>query len=356
MTPRFHTLRVAEVRRETADAVSVRFDVPPELRAEYAFVQGQHVTLKAHIDGEDVRRSYSICAGVDDGELRVGIRAVPGGRFSSWANAALAADDTLDVLTPDGRFHVPLDPQVAHHHVGFAAGSGITPILSIAATTLAREPRSRFTLVYANRRIASTMFLEDLQALKDRHLGRFTLISLFSREAQDAELFNGRLDGAKVHALADTLLPVDDIDHAFVCGPGEMIDAVETALLERGLRRECVHSERFGVPLGAPAPRGEDPRDAAEARITVELDGVRRDIDYASADGSILDAAMRAGLDLPYSCKGGMCSTCRGKVLEGEVRMDRNFSLEPSEVAAGFVLTCQAHPLTPRVVVSYDQR
>ncbi|MCU0868636.1 MAG: phenylacetate-CoA oxygenase/reductase subunit PaaK [Burkholderiales bacterium] len=356
MTPRFHPLRVAEVRRETPDSVSVRFDVPAALRDAYAFVQGQHVTLKARIDGEDVRRSYSICAGVDAGELRVGIRAVPGGRFSTWANTQLAVGDTLDVLTPDGRFHVPLDPGSARHHVGFAAGSGITPVLSIAATTLAREPHSRFTLVYANRRIATTMFLEDLQALKDRHLGRFVLITLFSREAQDTELFNGRLDAAKVAALADTLLPIDDIDHAFVCGPGEMIDAVESALMAHGLARERVHAERFGAPLGAPTPRVDDPRDAADAHIVVELDGVRRDVDYVAADGSILDAAMRAGLDLPYSCKGGMCSTCRGKVLEGEVRMDRNFSLEPAEVAAGFVLTCQAHPVTPRVVVSYDQR
>jgi ring-1,2-phenylacetyl-CoA epoxidase subunit PaaE len=355
MTPRFHTLRIAEVCRETADAVSVRFEVPPQLADEYRFVQGQHVTLRTWLDGEEVRRSYSICAGVDDGELRVAIKRVPGGKFSTWANAQLRAGGEIDVLTPDGPFHTPLDAAQAKHYVAFAAGSGITPILSLAKTTLRREPRSRFTLIYGNRRLADAMFQEALEDLKDRYLGRFVLYNIFSREVQDVELFNGRLDAAKVRAFAETLVPAATIDEAFVCGPGGMIDEVEGALLALGVPPAHVHVERFGIPTGEPVHHVET-GDAARASIGIVIDGVRREVDFHAGDPSILDAAVRAGIDLPYSCKGGMCCTCRAKVLEGRVRMDKNYSLDRQDVAAGFVLTCQAHPLTERVVVSYDER
>jgi ring-1,2-phenylacetyl-CoA epoxidase subunit PaaE len=355
MTPRFHTLRIAEVRRETADAVSLRFDVPAALRSEYAFVQGQHLTLRTRLDGEEVRRTYSICAGVDDGELRVAIKQVAGGRFSTWANRALHSGDRIDVLTPDGRFHTPLDPASARHYAAFAAGSGITPVLSLARTTLRREPRSRFTLLYCNRRQANVLFQEELEDLKDRYLTRFTRYSLFSREHQEVELFNGRLDGAKVKAFADTLLPVDMIDEAFVCGPGAMLDEVAQALQDLGLPPEHVHVERFGVP-GTGMAHHAEAGDAPRALITVIADGVRREVEFHEGDPSILDAALRTGLDLPYSCKGGMCCTCRGKLLEGKARMERNYSLEAQEVQAGYILTCQAHPLTDRVVVSYDER
>ena len=355
MTPRFHRLTIAEVRRENPDAVSLRLEVPEALREAFAFVQGQHVALRATIDGAEVRRNYSICAGVDDGELRVAVKQVPGGVFSTWANAHLRAGDAIDVMTPEGRFFVPLDPARARHHAAFAAGSGITPILSLARTTLAREPLSRFTLVYGNRTLAGTLFQEALEDLKDAHLGRFVLINVFSREPQDVALFNGRLDGEKVAALADTLLPLEDVDEAFVCGPGAMIDAVEAALLAGGVRAGHVHVERFGVPGAAPAHRVE-PGDAAQARITVIADGLRRELPFRAGDASILDAAVRAGLNLPYSCKGGMCCTCRARVLEGRVRMDRNYSLEAPEVAKGFVLTCQSHPLTESVVLSFDER
>ncbi len=355
MTPRFHALTITDVRRECDDAVSLAFRVPDALTDDYRFTAGQHVTLRAVVGGEELRRSYSICAGVDDGELRVAIRRVPGGRFSTWAESSLKAGDAIDVMTPDGRFGVAPEASRSRHYAAFAAGSGITPILSLARTLLAREPASRFTLVYGNRGVASTMFLEALEDLKDRHLGRFVLITVFSRESQDVDLFNGRLDGDKVRVLADTLLPVDDIDAAFVCGPGGMIDSVASALTALGLPADRLHVERFGEPVDASAARPVD-EIRASAQVVVVLDGVRREVPFAADDASILDAAVRQGLDLPYSCKGGMCCTCRCRVLEGEVTMQKNYSLDAADVAAGFVLGCQARPVGGRVVVSYDDR
>ncbi len=355
MTPRFHPLRVAEVRRETADAVSLRFDVPAELRQDYAFVQGQHLNLKVSVGGEEVRRSYSICAGVDDGELRVAIKKIPGGRFSSWANDNIRVGDLIEVMTPEGRFHTPLDPVSARHYVAFAAGSGITPILSLIKTTLKAEPHSRFTLIYGNRKHNSVMFGEALEDLKNRYLSRFVMFNLFSREEQEVDLFNGRLDRAKVLALVETLVPVDTIDAAFICGPGQMIDDVESGLLAAGMQAEQIHLERFGVPDSAPAHHAE-PGDAAHARITIIADGLKREMEFRVEDNSILDVALAAGMDLPYSCKGGVCCTCRARVVEGRVRMDKNYTLEQPDVDAGYVLTCQAHPLTERVVISFDER
>lgn len=356
MTPRFHPLTIDDVRPECEDAVSIRFRVPDGLRPDYAFTQGQHVALRATVDGEELRRSYSICVAPHDGELRIAIRIVPGGKFSGWAARTLKSGMTLDVLTPDGRFFTPLDPSHRKHYVAFAAGSGITPILSLIGTTLEREPHSRVTLVYGNRTVASTMFLEALEDLKDRHLGRFVLHTVFSREHQDIDLFNGRLDAAKVRAFAERLIPPASIDEAFVCGPGAMIDEVESALLALGVPPARVHVERFGLPVESLEPVRTPVAETPAATLVVELDGIRRTVPFAQSDASVLDAALRAGLDLPYSCKGGMCCTCRGKVLEGEVRMTKNYSLDAAEVAAGFVLTCQARPLTERVVVSYDER
>jgi len=355
MTPRFHRLRIREVRRETPECVSLAFEVPAELAADYRFVQGQHLNVRASLDGEEVRRSYSICAGVDDGELRVAIKKVPGGRFSVWANESLKADDSIEVMTPEGRFFTPLDPQSGRHHVAFAAGAGITPVLSLVRTTLAREPRSRFTLVYGNRRLASTMFHEALCELKDRYLTRFALYNVFSREEQEVDLFNGRIDAARARAFLDALIPAEDIDEAFVCGPASMIDEVEGALLAAGVARSHVHVERFGVP-GATATAPVDDADAAEAKVTLMVDGVRREVDFHRGQHSILEAGRAAGIDLPFSCKGGMCSTCRARLLDGEVKMAKNYALEPHEVAAGFVLTCQSYPLTGRVVISFDDR
>jgi ring-1,2-phenylacetyl-CoA epoxidase subunit PaaE len=355
MTPRFHTLRIARLRPETTDAVCIELDVPPELAREYAFVQGQHVTLKSDVDGQEMRRSYSICAGVDDRLLRILIKKVPGGQFSTYANSRLHAGDRIDVLTPDGRFHTPLDAAQAKHYVAFAAGSGITPILSLISTTLRREPRSRFTLLYGNRRQSTVLFQEELEDLKDRYLTRFALYHVFSREQQEVPLFNGRLDGAKVHAFARTLVPAETIDDAFVCGPGAMIDEVSTALLECGVAAQHIHVERFGVP-DADTSHHVEAGDAAHAIVTVISDGAQREVEFRDSDPSILDAALAAGVDLPFACKGGVCTTCRAKVLEGRVRMDKNYGLERREVDAGFVLTCQSHPLTDRVTISYDAR
>ncbi len=354
MTPKFHRLRIAEVRRETPECVSLAFEVPAELAPEYRFVQGQHLNLRTELGGEETRRSYSICSGVDDDELRVAIKKVPGGHFSVWANESLQAGDAIDVMTPEGRFFTPLDPGQARHYVAFAAGSGITPVLSLVRTTLAREPRSRFTLVYGNRRASSVLFNEALWNLKDRYLARFTLFNVFSREAQEVELFNGRIDAAKVRAFLEALIPAAGIDEAFVCGPATMIDEVEGALLAAGVRREHVHVERFGVPGAAAAP--VDDAEAAEAHITLIVDGVRREIDFHRGQHSILEAGRAAGIDLPFSCKGGMCSTCRAKLIEGEVKMAKNYALEPHEVDAGFILTCQSYPLTERVQISFDDR
>jgi len=355
MTPRFHPLRVAEVRRETPECVSLKFELPAELANEYRFTQGQHVGLRTTLGGEEMRRSYSVCSGCDDGELRVAVKKVAGGRFSAWANEALKPGDTIDVMTPEGRFFTPLDPSHDKRYVAFVAGSGITPVLSLIRTTLAREPRSRFTLIYGNRRQTSVMFHEALEDLKDRYLTRFALFNVFSREEQDIELFNGRLDGAKVKAFLASLVPPGSIDEAFVCGPASMIDDVEQALIEAGVARAHVHVERFGVP-GTAATVEIDDADAAQARIGIVIDGVRREIEFHRGQHSILDAGRAAGLDLPYSCKGGMCSTCRGKLLEGQVKMAKNYALEPHEVEAGFVLTCQSYPLTERVLISYDER
>ena len=357
----FHPLRVRAVEPDTAEAVVVSFDVPAELRGVFGFTQGQYLTLRKTIDGRDLRRSYSICAGVDDGELRVGVRKVAGGAFSNWINAHLRPGDTIDVMAPQGRFFVPLDPASRRHHLGIAGGSGITPILSIMKTVLAREPRSRFTLIYGNRRLASTMFKEEIEDLKNRHMTRLVLHHVFSDEPTDAPLGAGVIDRAKVADFLASVLPAAGIDHAYVCGPFRMNDEAEAALLAAGVPEERIHIERFGIASQAAGQVGAvlheaKPGDAESARVVIVRDGVRREIGFAKGQPSILDAASAAGLEVPFSCTSGVCGTCRARLVEGEVRMERNFALDKAEVAAGFVLTCQAHPLTARVVLSFDDR
>ncbi len=354
MSISFHSLRVAS-RHTDADALVVGFDVPPDLRETFAFTPGQYLTLRAVVDGEDLRRSYSICSALDDTDLRVGIRLLPGGAFSGWAADALQVGQTLDVLPPQGRFFVPLDAAARRHVLFIAAGSGITPMLSLIKTMLAREPRTRCTLIYGNRRLASTMFREELDDLKNRHVSRLSIHHVFSRESQDAALFNGRLDGHRLETFLNTLVPAATVDEAFVCGPAGMIDAAVTALANTGVSAEHVHVERFGDVNAATAHHVEA-RDTDHAQVTLVIDGMGRDVEFRLSDPSILDAARRSGLDVPYACKAGVCSTCKGKLLEGEVRMDRNFALTPAEVAQGFVLCCQSHPLTAKVVITLDQR
>jgi len=355
MSLHFHPLTVKALRPDTEEATIVSFDIPDELRDTFGFTQGQYLTLRANVNGEDLRRSYSICAGLDDDELRVGIRKV--GAFSQWVNEHLRAGDTIEVIPPQGRFFVPLDPAAKRHYLGIAGGSGITPILSIMKTVLAREPMSTFALIYGNRTQKSTMFKEEIEDLKNRYLTRLSLFHVFSREVTDAPLSGGRLTREKIGEFFGTLLDPTHIDHVFVCGPFGVNDEAEAALLEAGVPPERIHIERFGVPGEGGAPvHFVQPDDADDATVVIVRDGLTREIKFRKDDPSILDAAGAAGLDVPYSCKSGVCCTCRAKLVEGQVRMDRNFALDKSEVAAGFVLTCQSHPLTPRVVLSFDER
>ena len=361
MSALFHPLQVRRIEPDTQEAVIVSFDVPPDLREVFGFTQGQYLTLRADIDGQDLRRSYSICAGVDDGELRVGVRKVRGGAFSNWINANLKPGDTIQVMAPQGRFFVPLDANAKRHHVGVAGGSGITPILSIMKTVLAREPNSRFTLIYGNRQLRSTMFKEEIEDLKNRYMSRLVLQHVFSDEHTDAPINSGIMNREKIGEFLASVVPAAQIDHVYVCGPFQMNDETEAAMLAAGVPEERIHIERFGVNLPGAAQVGAVVHeaklgDAEAARITIIRDGLSRDIPYKKGQPSILDAASAAGLEVPYSCTSGVCGTCRAKVVEGEVRMERNFALDKKEVANGFVLTCQAHPLTERVVLSFDER
>lgn len=365
--PRFHDLTVSRISPEAAGAVAISFQIPDALRETFAFEPGQFLTLRATIEGQDVRRNYSICSTrsrlAHSSELQVGIRPMDGGLFSNWAATSLKAGDRLAVMPPDGRF-VSRRPR-ALHRVGFAAGSGITPILSIVASTLEEQPDSQFTLVYGNRRMASVMFNEALQDLKDRYPARLTLIHILSRQAQDVDLLQGRIDGPKVRALIDTLLPVGSMDEVFICGPEAMIEATQAALLEAGVPPQRLHTERFTSPLledMSPAARQAaiashmHPSDeSGRVALTVVLDGKPHEMHMGPGE-HVLDVGLTSGLDLPYSCKAGVCCTCRCKVLEGSVEMDKNFTLEPEEMAQGFVLSCQARPTSARVVVSYDER
>ncbi|MCV2357780.1 phenylacetate-CoA oxygenase/reductase subunit PaaK [Paucibacter sp. TC2R-5] len=356
----FHPLTVRAITPDTDEAVVVAFDVPVALRDTFKFSAGQYLTLRHEINGQDLRRSYSICAGADDGELRVGVRRVEGGAFSTWVNQDLKPGAVIESYPPQGRFGaVAAATGEARHYVGIAAGSGITPILSIMKTLLAREPLSRFTLIYGNRAQASTMFKEEIEDLKNRYMTRLALHHVFSREHVDSPLQAGRIDAAKLSEFMQALLPANSIDHVFVCGPFEMNEAVEGALKVAGVPEDRIHVERFGtveMQTGRPAPHLVLAGDADSARVTVIRDGVSREIEFAKTDASLLDAAARAGMDVPFSCKSGVCSTCRCKLMEGEVRMDKNFALDKAEVAAGFILSCQAHALTPRVVISFDER
>ena len=360
--PRFHTLRIRDIRREAPDAVSLAFDIPRDLAGDYAFEPGQYLTLRTTLDGEDMRRSYSICTSPYEGELRIGVKKVAGGPFSSWLNDSVKAGDTIAVMTPIGRFglgdHAGADSlRDARVHVGFAAGSGITPLLSILRGVLNRERNSRFFLFYGNRTTDGIMFREALEELKDRYLGRLSVFHVLSQEEQDVPVLNGRLDGDKVAALLRNVVPASAIDHAFVCGPHGMSEAVEAALDQAGVPEARVHVERFvSAEGGRPRAKVQTPSAMIGGNTrtaTLVVDGKRRDVPVS--DGvSVLDAALAAGLDLPFACKGGMCCTCRAKLVEGVAPMAVNYSLEKWEIDAGFILTCQAHPTSERVVVDFD--
>ncbi|MFO1302744.1 MAG: 1,2-phenylacetyl-CoA epoxidase subunit PaaE [Burkholderiales bacterium] len=353
---KFHALPIARVDRETRDAVAITFAVPEPLREQFRYTQGQHLTLRARLDDYDVRRSYSICSAVGDGALRIAVKKSPGGLFSTWANESLKAGDVLDVMPPLGHFNVPLDAAQARHYLGFAAGSGITPLLSIVKTTLETEPKSRFTLVYGNRASSTVMFKEELAALKDRWLDRFNLVHVLSREAQDIELLNGRIDRAKADALLAHWVDLADVDAAFVCGPEGMMEAVIDALKGRGFPESKIKVERFAssIPKHTHVVPDAARLGQAECEVTVVIDGAARSFTLEKGKENLIDAGLRNGIELPYSCKGGVCSTCRCRVLKGEVDMDVNFALEDYEVERGFVLACQSYPVTDAVKVTFD--
>jgi ring-1,2-phenylacetyl-CoA epoxidase subunit PaaE len=355
-TPRFHRLAINDIRREAADAVSLTFAIPEDLAEDYRFAPGQYLTLRTTLGGEEVRRSYSICSGPDDGEIRIAVKRVDGGAFSGFVTDELKRGDALDVMTPTGRFGIAPVPDAARIHVGFAAGSGITPILSIVKNVLAREPMSRFFLFYGNRTAEGMLFRGELAELKDRFIERLSVFHVISGEEQDIPILHGRLDSEKVRVLLRALVPASEVDHVFICGPTGMSEDVESTCRELGIAADRIHVERFVSEFGGrPRPKAIVAASAPpKATAALIIDGKRREVPVADNE-AILDAALRAGLDLPFACKGGMCSTCRARLVEGTAEMELNYSLEPWELKAGFVLTCQAKPTSDRVVVDYDQ-
>jgi ring-1,2-phenylacetyl-CoA epoxidase subunit PaaE len=355
----FYPLRVADVRRDTRDSVVVTLEPPGEHKDKFAFIQGQYLTFRHTFDGEEMRRSYSICAGRNEGTLRVGIKKVDGGWFSTWANEELKVGDTLEAMKPMGNFHAPLDSARARNYLGFAGGSGITPLVSIIKTVLAEEPKSSFTLAYGNRSVNAIMFREELEDLKNSHMGRFSIVHVLESEAPDIDLFSGILNREKCDALFEHWLNIAAADYAFICGPEPMMLAVADALKARGFPEAKIKFELF-----ASAQPGKAREKAAIAggaskgamcAATIILDGATRSFDMPKAGQSVLEAALAAKLDAPFACKAGVCSTCRAKVIEGEVEMEANYALEDYEVRRGYVLTCQSHPVSDRLIVDYDQ-
>ena len=352
----FHELRVIEVTPLTEEAVAITFDVPEDLGEVFRYTPGEHVTLRAFIDDEDVRRSYSICANANTSKLRVGVKRLPGGAFSTYATTDLKAGDVLDVMAPVGEFTIEPDPEASVHRVAIAAGSGITPVLSLISTTLEAEPDSVWTLLFGNRTASTIMFLEELEGLKDRYPDRFGLFHLLSREGSDLPLLSGRIDGEKITTIRQQLLGDKKIAGWYLCGPYGMVMMARETLTDLGVPDEDIHDELFFAgPLDPSTLPPEPPAGEGSVELTVILDG-RAVTTRMMADTSILDAALRVRKELPFSCKGGMCASCKGRIEEGEVTMDKNYALIDSEVEAGYVLTCQSHPVTERVVVRYDHR
>ena len=365
MTQHFHSLEIRDVVRETADCISVSFHVPEALRETFSYRAGQYVTLRAEVGDRELRRSYSLCSAPHEQEWRVAIKRVDGGMFSQWAHMLLRAGDRIDVLPPDGHFVYEPEPERARHILLLAAGSGITPVFSILKTALETEAHSQVTLVFGNRRVKDIIFREQIEDLRDQHLARFQLIHTLTIEVQEAPIANGRIDGAKIAHLIPGVINPDQLDEVYICGPGAMIEAAASACVEAGVLAARIHTEMFGVP-GAVArepSRSADAVDSADsadshdsAWVSVIADGIERELRVGFKGDSVLDVVLASGIDVPYACKAGVCCTCRAQVLAGEMRMDANYTLEQHEVDRGFVLTCQAHPVTDTVRLSYDAR
>ncbi|MCB1761419.1 MAG: phenylacetate-CoA oxygenase/reductase subunit PaaK [Gammaproteobacteria bacterium] len=360
----FHELRIADVRPETDTAICVTFEVPAGLNDEFSFIQGQFLTLRAEIDGEDLRRSYSICSGIDDGHMRVGIKRVRGGRFSNYANDNFKVGDRILVMPPQGSFHTELHPDNEKHYMCLAAGSGITPILSIIKSVLAVEPQSRVTLIYGNRRSSSVMFRDELSFVKNRYLDRLHWINIMDEEDQGAELLNGIIDNDKGRALARAgLIDIRSTDEAFICGPEAMIAEVSRGFRLEGMEDQHIHYELFAnssadsaTMLQRAQRRVAEYGEERKSRVTLIADGRSVEFELAAVGENILDAGLHNGVELPYACKAGVCSTCKAKLVRGEVEMDITHGLEQHEVESGYILCCQAHPLSDEVVVDFDQR
>jgi ring-1,2-phenylacetyl-CoA epoxidase subunit PaaE len=356
----FHQLTIADIRKETPDCVSIAFEVPEELKTAYQFKHGQNLTLRTLINNEEVRRSYSICSCPTDNELRVAIKKAPYGKFSVWANNMLKKGDVLEVLPPTGTFFTELDPAHKKNYLAFAAGSGITPVLSIIKTTLLTEPNSSFTLVYGNQNRNSIIFKEQLEALKNKYMNRLAIHFLLSREQTDAAIYSGRIDKEKLSLLSQKLIDVPGMNDIFICGPEQMIFMVKDWLQQQGIDKKKVHFELFTTPGEKTEVRSKKTEVRTEegatqkSKVTVKLDGIAFDFDLPYDGETVLEAALQQGADLPFSCKGGVCSTCKAKLLEGKVDMDTNYALEQEEVDAGYILTCQSHPRSEKIVIDFD--
>ena len=351
----FHPLTIERLDRETRDSVRIALHVPEELQSEYGFLAGQHLPFQISVEGKKLRRTYSICSAQDEWPLEIGIRVQPGGRFSEFAASQLAVGDTLDAMPPFGQFHVNLDAANANDYVGFAAGSGITPILSMIKSVLANEPQSRFALFYGNRKQSTTMFIEDLYALKNQYPERLQLHFVFSQEDQEFPIAAGRLDADKVRELYERFCTGLSPAGIFVCGPDTMIKTVTATLIDIGLDADSVHAERFGVPRKGGEAKPVTAKAADHATVTVIMDGHKKEFEMQRGDENIVDAAASHGIDLPFSCKGGVCATCRCHVRDGEVTMATNYGLEPWEVEKGFVLACQSRPVSDAITLDYDK-
>ena len=360
MATHFHQLTIADIRKETPDCVSISFKIPDELKSTYLFKHGQNLTLRTVMNGEEVRRSYSICSSPEDNELRVAIKKAPYGKFSVWANNLLKPGDILEVLPPTGAFYTELDPAHKKKYLAFAAGSGITPILSIIKTTLDKEPDSSFTLVYGNQNRTSIIFKEQLEALKNKYLSRLAIHFILSREQTEAAIYSGRINEDKLSQLNQKLINMQAMDDIFVCGPEQMIFTVMNWLQQNGIDKKKIHFELFTTP-GQKTEDGsrkseirKEEGSTRKSKVTVKLDGISFDFDLPFDGETVLEAALKQGADLPFSCKGGVCSTCKAKLIEGEVEMDTNYALEQEEVEAGYILTCQSHPRTGKVMIDFD--
>lgn len=353
---------VKKITKETDDSVVVTFSVPEDKKAEYLYKQGQNLTLIREFAGEEVRRSYSICSSVADAELRVGIKRVEGGVFSNWVNAELKEGDTMNLLPPTGHFYTDLDPKKGKNYVGVAAGSGITPILSILKTTLEVEKNSSFTLIYGNQSTDTIMFLEEIEDLKNRYSDRFRVFNILSREMQNAELLNGRIDGSKIDKFLKNLISAKMVDDVFLCGPFDMVMSAKDSFVKAGLESANVHTELFGTPEDLKAisqqqkPQLSEEESSHLSKLLVVIDGKGTKLHLSRGGESILDAALKIRKDLPFACKGGVCATCKAKVIKGKVEMDINYSLSEEEVEQGFVLTCQSHPISDEVTIDFDQK